>query len=366
MLLKRDDIKDVCSKILAAVDTNGLSTITETLELIVQDDILYLNVTNREYFAQVKLPVTGDNGFHATVNASLFLKLIPQITTDTIELNIKDNLLIVKGNGTYKLPLIYEGSNLLELPKIDIDNVTAEFDVNSDILISILNYNSKELNKGTIMKPVQKLFYVDEFGCITFTSGACVNNFTLPKPIKILLKHNIVKLFKLFKGSTVHFTLGQDAISEDITQTKVKFECGNITLTAILSCDDSLINSVPVNVIRNMATDGYPYSVVLNKELVLQTINRLLLFGSNRTYANFNFGQDSLEISFNNSSKEVINYCNGTNINNTYSSTIDLIDLKLTIENCSEEYITLNFGNSRSVVVIRNNIYNVIPEVMEQ
>ena len=59
----------------------------------------------------MKLPVTGDNGFHATVNAALFLKLIPQITTDNIELNIKDNLLIVRGNGTYKLPLIYEGSN---------------------------------------------------------------------------------------------------------------------------------------------------------------------------------------------------------------------------------------------------------------
>ena len=44
MLLKRDDIKDVCSKILAAVDTNGLSTITESLEIIVHDGILYLNV----------------------------------------------------------------------------------------------------------------------------------------------------------------------------------------------------------------------------------------------------------------------------------------------------------------------------------
>lgn len=362
MILKRDDIKDVCSKILAAVDTNGLSTITETLELIVYDKVLYLNVTNREYFAQVKLPVNEDNEFHATVNAALFLKLIPQITTDTIELNIKDNLLIVKGNGTYKLPLIYEGNDLLELPKIDINNVTAEFDVNSDLLISILNYNSKELTKGTILRPVQKLFYLDECGCITFTSGACVNNFTLPQPIKILLKHNIVKLFKLFKGSTVHFILGQDALSDDITQTKVRFECDNITLTAILSCDDSLINSVPVNTIRSMAVDGYPYSIVLNRELMLQTINRLLLFSSNRTYGNFNFGKDSLEISFNNASKETINYCNDTHIENEYSSIIDLTDLKLTLENCDEEYITLNFGNERSIVVIRNNIYNVIPE----
>ena len=55
-----------------------------------------------------------------------------------------------------------------------------------------------------------------------------------------------------------------------------------------------------------------------------------------------------------------------THVNDEYNASIDLIDVKLTLENCSENYITLNFGNNRSVVVIRNNIYNVIPEVMEQ
>ena len=58
-LLKRDDIKDVCSKILAAVDTNGLSTITETLELIVHDGILYLKKNDIE--PTINVVVTKEN-----------------------------------------------------------------------------------------------------------------------------------------------------------------------------------------------------------------------------------------------------------------------------------------------------------------
>ena len=49
-----------------------------------------------------------------------------------------------------------------KLPKADIENITAEFLISADILNSILQYNSKELTKGTISKPVQKLYYVDE------------------------------------------------------------------------------------------------------------------------------------------------------------------------------------------------------------
>jgi DNA polymerase III sliding clamp (beta) subunit (PCNA family) len=198
-IIRSEDLKDVCSKILTAVDSTELSLVTETLELIANGDTLTVGVTNREYFAEVKLKLEDINDFHATVNATLFLKLISQITTDTIELSVVENTLVVKGNGTYKLPLIFDGEELLKLPKIEIENVTAEFPISADTLNSILQYNSKELTKGTISKPVQKLYYVDELGAITFTNGACVNSFSLAQPIRVLFNNRLVKLFKLFK-----------------------------------------------------------------------------------------------------------------------------------------------------------------------
>lgn len=369
-IIRTEDLKDICSKILTAVDSTELSIVTETLELIANDDILTVGVTNREYYAEVKLKLEDVQDFHATVNATLFLKLISQITTDTITLDVVDNTLVVRGNGTYKLPLIFDGEELLKLPKIEIKNKTAEFPISADVLNSILQYNSKELTKGTISKPVQKLYYVDELGAITFTNGACVNSFTLPQPIKVLFNNRLVKLFKLFKDGNVKFTLGYDAISEEIIQTKVRFETPSVTITAILSCDDTLLGSVPVKAIRGRANAEYPYSATINKSALIQTINRLNLFNNNSgvvalTSGIFEFGAKELTIyDANKENKEIINYTNDTsNVEGVYTMKLNLNDLKTTLETCTEEYLCINFGDGSAAVITRGNVKNVVPEI---
>jgi hypothetical protein len=368
-IIRTEDLKDICSKILTAVDSTELSIVTETLELIANGDTLTVGVTNREYYAEVKFKLDEEQNFHATVNATLFLKLVSQITTDTIELGVDGNSLVVRGNGTYKLPLIFDGEELLKLPKIEIENKTAEFAISADILNSILHYNSKELTKGIISKPVQKLYYVDEFGAITFTNGACVNSFTLPQPIKVLFNNRLVKLFKLFKEGNVQFTMGHDALSEDIIQTKVQFSNGNVTITAVLSCDDTLLNSVPVKAIRSRANNEYPYSINISKSALVQTINRLTLFNAegafSKPYGTFEFGEDNVVVyDSQKENKEIVMYNNdGSKVNGVYEAVFNLADLKTTIETCNEPYLCINFGDSSAMVISRGNVKNVIPEV---
>jgi hypothetical protein len=368
-IIRSEDLKDVCSKILTAVDSTELSLVTETLELIAHNDTLTVAVTNREYFAEVKLKLDDVNDFHATVNATLFLKLISQITTDTIELSVVENTLVVKGNGTYKLPLIFDGEELLKLPKIEIDNVTSEFPIPAETLNSILQFNSKQLTTGTISKPVQKLYYVDELGAITFTSGACVNSFTLARPVKVLLNNRLVKLFKLFKEGDVKFTLGYDSISEEIVQTKVRLETPTVSITAILSCDDTLLGSVPANAIRGRANGEYAYSISLNKSALIQTINRLTLFNSNDTfvkpYGTFEFKKNEVVIYDSNKENcESIYYDNDVDsLIEPYTAIFNLNDLKTTLETCNESYLCMSFGDGKAMVISRGSVKNVIPEI---
>ena len=369
MLLNTQELKQVTDKILSAVDSSDVSNITETLELEVKEDNLYVNVTNKEYFVRVKLFLGYTEDFHVSVNANLFLKLISQITTEDIELTCDESSLHIKGNGNYKLPLIYDGDKLLTLPKIVINNPTVNMDIETSILNSILKYNSKEMLKGLIAKPVQKMYYVDEQGAITFTTGACVNKFSLEKPIKILLNSKIVKLFKLFTGDKVNFTLGYDALSNEIVQTKVCFEDNSTQLTAILQCDDSMLRSVPVHTIRGLAENVYPYSVTVGKNSLIQAINRLMVLsdrgvkGSFIT-AKFIFDKDKLTIKDNSGENvEELNYVNiCNNIEAPYETIFDLNDIKLTLQICEDAYITLNFGDSNALVLARTNILNVIPE----
>lgn len=243
--------------------------------------------------------------------------------------------------------------------------------VDSSILNSILQFNSKELSKGVISRPIQKLYYVDEHGAITFTTGACVNSFSLATPIKMLLNDRLVKLFKLFKQGSVAVTFGHDPISQDIIQTKVKFESKDTTLTAILSCDDTMLNSFPVNAVRERASVTYPYSVNISKESLIQTISRLLLFSSSTTsrdivrpYSTFQFKKDSVVVyDTKKENKEEVSYTNSeASIEDCYEAILDFNDLKLTLESCAEQYVTFQFGDNTAVVLSRGNVKNIIPE----
>lgn len=369
MIIDVDKLKEVANKVLSAVDSSEISTLTETLAIKAVDDTFYISVTNRKYFVKIKLNVKTDVPIYATVNANLFLKLISQTTTPDIEMYTSNNSLIIKGNGTYKLPMIYSGDELLEIPEITINNKTCEMDIPTSILYSINQYNSKELKKGKAIQPVQKLYYIDNEGALTFTSGACVNNFNLDKPIKILVDNKIVKLFKLFTDETVHLILGHDALQDDTIQTKLSLISDDVILTTILTNDDKLINSVPVNAIRGRANKVYPYSVDINKDTLLQIINRLMLFNSSEDKlvcgCVFEFGPDKVTIwDPNKENCEYMDYLNkSSGIDSLYTAKLNYTDLKITLETCTDHYLTMRFGDKSAFVFSKGNIHNIIPEV---
>lgn len=372
MIIRSDEFKKICSTVLSATDGSELSALTETLELKTVGNILYLSVTNKEYYVSVKFQLDHEEEFHASVNATLFLKLIAAVTSEQIELTVTESYMNVKANGNYKIPLIFENEHLLEVPAITIDNPTITMTIASSVLDSIVNYNTKQLSLGTVAKPVQKMFYIDELGCITFTTGACVNTFNLEKPVKILLNSRLVNLFKLFKGLPVYFTLGYDAISDTLIQTKVAFVTPSITLTAITGCDDALLAQVPVDAIRTRANKRYDNTAVLNVADVSEAINRLLLFSAGygskenlKPYSMFEFKEGKVTIyDTKRENVEVLNCQNGTSLADEYAMTLDLIEFKKILDGCTEQYVTLNFGDGRACVVVRGSIKNVMPEVV--
>ena len=120
-----------------------------------------------------------------------------------------------------------------------------------------------------------------------------------------------------------------------------------------------MISSVPVKAIRGRANNIYPHSITLNKDGLLQTINRLLLFKPTndkiKLYSTFVFSRDSVTIyDVSKVNKEQINYVNsGYDSDEPYSAILDLMDLKPILETCSEQYIMINFGDHVGVVLAR-------------
>lgn len=373
MIIKTEEFKEVCSSILTAATSNELSELTETLELKTIGKNLYLNVTNGEYYASCRFELDHEEAFLATVNAELFLKLVDKITTTDIELTIPQNehYILLKANGNYKIPFVTKehSDELLEVPAITIVNKTVDMNIPYDVLASINDYNTKELATSSLARPVQRLYYVDQEGCITFASGACVNSFTLEKNIKILLNSRLVKLFKLFKKSQmVHFELGYDAISDTLIQTKVCFSNNDLSITSILTSDESMINGVPTSKIRERANKTYSNKVVLNKNELANAIDRLLLFNDAKLnvkpYSTFSFDTVGALTVYdtNNVNCESVKYQSGTDLAGEYSMRVDLVNFKKTLDTCDEDFITISFGDHKSCVITRGAIKNVIPE----
>lgn len=374
MILQTKELQDIAQKILSTINTNDTVNSTDQLQLSTTQGKLHLSVSSDEYFVDIQLPADVQEELHAVVNANVFLKLLTQTSVDSISLQVDEQTLQVEGNGKYVLPLLYTSSGeTLRLTGIQIFNPVQRMTISSDILASLLRYNAKQLSTVKVVaSPLQKVFYMDECGAITFTEGACVNNFTLPQPTRVLLSPKLVKLFKLFqKDEPVEMVVGYDSVggSAEIVQTKIQFATPLVTISAILTCDDTLLNSYPASRIRDSATANYRYSTVVSKDLLQAAVNRLLLFHSStdvlQPIGRFVFRGDDVVINdIRTRNREVVDYVNSIDSlqYGEYTAVINLNEIKATLDTCSDSYLTVYFGSDVALVIARGNVYNVIPQ----
>lgn len=374
MILKTKEFQEAANKILVAV---GLDRSAANLELAANETALYLRVTNREYYAAVKFDLQETTEFRAVVDANLFLNLVSGINTEEFELTIKDTHVAVKaGKSNYKIAMIYENDELMKLPviKLDKDQVTVDMPIAQDILLSILNVNGKEIQKAKRLdvNELQRYYYIDETGCFTFTTGACVNSFTLEKPIKLLLTDKVVKLFKLFEND-VWMSYGHQVNKDNSLQPIVVFQTENVYVASRLLNDDTCISKIkaPCDAMKNLIKEAYDHNLVLSVVDLSAAISRLLMFHKNSSAkadlsfvpATVAFTETDLTISdISGDNKEVITIENGSITPGNYSMGVNLIDLKSVLDSCKNEHITMNCGNKKSIIINRGTISNVIAE----
>ena len=374
MILKTKNFQEAANKILVAV---GLDKAAANLELAAKDTALYLRVTNREWYTAIKFELETPTEFRAVVDANLFLNLISGISTEEFTLEIKDNFVVVKaGKSSYKLAMIYENDRLMKLPiiKLDPDQITVNMSISNEILMSILNVNSREVQKAKKVEvnELQRYYYIDETGCFTFTTGACINAFTLEKPIKLLLTDKVVKLFKLF-NSDAWLSYGHLVNADNSLQPIVIFQTEDVYVATRLLSDETCIQKVkaPCDAMKALANEVYDHNLVLSATDLSAAIGRLLMFHKNSSAkadlsfvpASVEFSNTELTISdLTGDNKEVITIENGSTTPGGYSMGVNLIDLKAVLDSCKNEHITINCGNHKSIIVCRANISNVIAE----
>ena len=220
--------------------------------------------------------------------------------------------------------------------------------------------------KTSITSPLHQLLYIDDLGCITYNSGACVNSFSLEKPIRLIINEKIVKLFNLLKDDNIKFEMGFDSISNNLNQTKIRLSDSSTSISAIISLGDDRINQFPADNIRNRLKDNYPYNMVVDRNDLLKSIERLKLFNNDNLYIPLEVNSNTLVIydsdEFNFEKLSLLN--NIDNLTDNYKFKIKISDFEVVLKSCIDKYLTIEFGNNQSIVIDRKNIKNILPEVI--
>lgn len=109
-------LKQLVSYAIQGAGFNKLLEISTYIGISVSNGVLYLNTTDGTNYVNVKDVCVADD-MDIVVDAELFSKLISKINSDTVDMSVSGNTLVIEGNGKYTLEIIpNENGNPLIFP----------------------------------------------------------------------------------------------------------------------------------------------------------------------------------------------------------------------------------------------------------
>ena len=370
IIIETEDFKSAAKKILAALSSDRN---INSLELVARDDKLYTNTTNREFYASVAFPLKETAEFRAVVEAQKFLSIVSAIDSETFSLETEGkSLKLWTETSSYTLPMVYnDADELVDLPAIRVDDASVEMRIGLDVLQGILNYNTKEISKfhGVDTNELQKLYYITETGCFTFTTGACLFRFSLEKPVQLLLNERVVKLFKLF-DSGVDFAMGHGVSDAGRDFTTISLTNGDVYISALVNNDDRLLQKMkrPCEKANEFVSEGYDYRLTVDTASLRQALSRLSAFSETKPSQFFpievSYEGGYLTFSSDHSGlgREKIKAENAV-VETPYIMHLNLTDLVAVVDSARVPFISLDFGNHKTVIATRGQAVNMIPEL---
>ena len=261
--------------------------LTTYIGIRVEDGELYLNTTDNTNYLSVSDVCQAEN-IDVTVNAELFSKLISKINSETVELEISDNALIIKGNGKYILPLIPdENGNNLSFPDKFPDSAEEIGTIKADDLITL-----NTTLKASLSSSKDSVYTNYYFGDITLTTD---------RAMATILDKKMFDEEYLF-GKVFIELLSMGLTDVTIAKADNKFVAtANVTDTCTISVCTTVLNKITdfdtagINRLANLETPAF---CRFKKADMLELLERLSLFVSK-------FDDGAIELHFTDNSIEV-------------------------------------------------------------
>lgn len=374
MIIKTKELQDIAAKITSAIDADKAIT---SVELNSTNGMLYLSITNGTFYVSTKMQTDATDTFRVSVPSDLFLPLVAELSSEDVNLSLIDNhISITTGKSHYKCGVLYERQNPVIAKNIAIKNLQVDTTISSATLESIYNVNRKEIAKLKFVtggQDLQHMYYLHENGCFTFAVDACINNFTIDQPLRLLLTDQTVKLFKLFKDNEVRIMFGLDTNQAGLPEAKLALTSGNTYMATLVTSDKQLLDLAQVQYEKscNWYEREYPVTLSISAKAMTPIVNRLLSFNRRALSdskaldidVNFeiNASDNTLTISDKLGNSDALQLESDSAIPGNVKLIVHLADFKYFLEGCKTSMFKVQCGLPGAAVLSYDNIITVIP-----
>lgn len=345
-------MKEAVNKAIKGAGFNNLIPITSMIGIKLADGKLRLLTTDMTNTLCLIIDKISGDDMDVTVDADKFGKLIAKITSEDIDLSVKNDVLYIKANGTYKLPLISDEDGLISFPDVtDISDIKkADCKTKLSSVLQAYNINKSALAK-TLENPALTGYYCGDKVITTDANVITFNDFKMfDMDDPLLISAQQMSLLALFTD---------EDISVYTTDSSIIF------ITDSMIIDGGLMEGIddfPATEVNAYLDEAFTSSCKVPKDLLLATLDRLALFIEpyDKNGAYFTFGRKGINIhSKKDASTETLSYIESKDFKQ-FICCVDIPMLKEQLQANPEDTVKLYYGNENALKIESGKVIQVI------
>ena len=342
-------MKEAVNKAIKGAGFNNLIPITSMIGIKLSAGKLRLLTTDMTNTLCIIIDKVAGDDMDITVDADKFGKLIAKTTSEDIDLSVKDDVLFVKANGTYKIPLISDEEGLVTFPALS-ETKGKTTNVKLTSIMQAYNINKSALAK-TLENPALTGYYCGDMVISTDANVITFNDFKMfEQDEPLLISPQLMQLLTLNK---------QEDIKLIADKTLLTFITDDMVVQGAVM---EGIEDFPADDVKAYLDEAFTSSCKVPKDLLLATLDRLALFIEpyDKNGAYFTFGRKGINIhSKKDASTEVINYVESKDFE-PFVCCVDIPMLKEQLQANPDDTVKICYGNENALKIESGKVTQVI------
>lgn len=342
-------MKEAVNKAIKGAGFNNLIPITSMIGIKLEGGKLKLFTTDMTNTLCIIIDKVSGVDMDITVDADKFGKLIAKTTSEDIELIVIDDVLSVKANGTYKIPLIADEEGLVTFPALS-ETKGKTTNVKLTSIMQAYNINKSALAK-TLENPALTGYYCGDMVISTDANVITFNDFKMfEQDEPLLISPQLMQLLTLNK---------QEDIKLIADKTLLTFIADDMIVQGAVM---EGIEDFPADDVKAYLDEAFTSSCKVPKDLLLATLDRLALFIEpyDKNGAYFTFGRKGINIhSKKDASTEIINYVESKNFE-PFMCCVDIPMLKEQLQANPDDTVKICYGNENALKIESGKVTQVI------